>query len=161
MLSHVLKRFFFAAILVCAVAHFTYAGEPVKPAPGAKCPVCGMFVAKYPDWVGQIHFKDGSVEFFDGAKDLFKYYFDLKKYRPGRTQKDTGDIYVTEYYDLRHIDARKALFVIGSDVYGPMGRELIPLATQKDAHQFLGDHKGKRILKFEDITVKVIQSLDQ
>ena len=148
-------------MLVLAVAHFTYAGEPAKPAPGTKCPVCGMFVAKYPDWVGQIHFRDGSVEFFDGAKDLFKYYFDLKKYRPGRTQKDVADIYVTEYYDLRQIDARKALFVIGSDVFGPMGRELIALATQKDAEEFLRDHKGKRILKFEDITVKVIRSLDE
>jgi len=42
-----------------------------------------------------------------------------------------------------------------------MGRELIALATQKDAEEFLRDHKGKRILKFEDITVKVIRSLDE
>ena len=160
MLFYALSRCFCAAILVCVVTQFTYAGEPAKPAPGAKCPVCGMFVAKYPDWVGQIHFKDGSVEFFDGAKDLFKYYFDLKKYRPGRTQKDVADIYVTEYYDLRLIDGRKALFVIGSDVFGPMGRELIPLATQKDAEEFLRDHKGRRIIRFEDITPKIIATLD-
>jgi nitrous oxide reductase accessory protein NosL len=119
-----------------------------------------MFVAKYPDWVGQIHFKGGSIEFFDGAKDLFKYYFEMKKYHPNRTQKDVADIFVTEYYDLRHIDARKALFVIGSDVFGPMGRELIPLATQKDAEEFVRDHKGRRILRFEDVTPKVIGTLD-
>jgi copper chaperone NosL len=155
-----IRKLLMTAILVFAVAHFAYAGDPAKPTPGTKCPVCGMFVAKYPDWVGQIHFKDGTIEFFDGSKDLFKYYFELKKYRPGRTQKDIADIYVTEYYDFHHIDARKALFVIGSDVFGPMGRELIPLATQKDAEGFLRDHKGKRILSFEEITVKVIQSLD-
>ena len=26
----------------------------------AKCPVCGMFVAKYPDWTSTIRFKDGT-----------------------------------------------------------------------------------------------------
>ena len=54
---------------------------PLSPGPGDKCPVCGMFVAKYPDWVGEIIFTDGSVAFFDGAKDLFKYYFNLDKYK--------------------------------------------------------------------------------
>ena len=60
---------------------------PVKPDKKEKCPVCGMFVYKYPDWVGEIIFNDGSTAFFDGAKDLFKYYFDLKKYNPGKTRK--------------------------------------------------------------------------
>ena len=65
-----------------AVVASTEAEEgPLKPSPKDKCPVCGMFVAKYPDWVGEIIFKDGSAAFFDGAKDLFKYYFNLKKVR--------------------------------------------------------------------------------
>ena len=49
-----------------------------------------------------------------------------------------------EYYDMNMIDARKAFFVIGSDIYGPMGNELIPLATEEDARNLLKDHKGKR-----------------
>ena len=32
----------------------------------AKCPVCGMFVAKYPDWTATSSFKDGSVSYYDG-----------------------------------------------------------------------------------------------
>jgi nitrous oxide reductase accessory protein NosL len=158
--SKAIRNLLMAAVLVFAAAHFTHAGEPAKPAPGAKCPVCGMFVAKYPDWVGQIHFRDGGVEFFDGAKDLFKYYVDMKKYHSTRTKKDVVAVYVTEYYDLRYIDARKALFVVGSDVYGPMGRELIPFTTRQDAEGFLKDHKGRLILRFEDITPKLISTLD-
>ena len=149
-----------AAILIGTLVASALAGEPTKPSPSVKCPVCGMFVAKYPDWVCQIHFKDGSVEFFDGAKDLFKYYFGVKKYHAQRTQKDIAAIYVTEYYDVRHIDAHKAFFVIGSDVYGPMGKELIPLASRGDAEVFLKDHKGRRILKFDEVTAKIIGSLD-
>ena len=133
---------------------------PVKPSKKDKCPVCGMFVYKYPDWVGEIIFKDGTTAFFDGAKDLFKYYFDLKKYNHGKTQKDIAAIYVTEYYDVKLMDAHKAFFVMGSDVYGPMGRELIPFYTKQDAGEFKKDHKGKRILVFKQITPAVIKKLD-
>ena len=31
--------------------------------------------------------------------------------------------------------AKEAFFVIGSDVYGPMGHELIPFASKADAEQ--------------------------
>lgn len=133
---------------------------PVKPSKKDKCPVCGMFVYKYPDWVGEVIFNDGTVAFFDGAKDLFKYYFDLKKYNPGKTQKDIAAIYVTEYYDLKLVDAQKAFFVIGSDVYGPMGRELIPFFTKEDAEAFKKDHNGTRILVFKKVTPAVIRKLD-
>lgn len=133
---------------------------PVKPSKKDKCPVCGMFVYKYPDWVGEVIFKDGTTAFFDGAKDLFKYYFNLKKYNTGKTQKDISAIYVTEYYDLKLIDAYKAFFVIGSDVYGPMGRELIPFFTQEDAKAFKKDHNGTRILVFQQVTPTVIRKLD-
>jgi nitrous oxide reductase accessory protein NosL len=119
-----------------------------------------MFVYKYPDWLAEIVFKDGSVDFFDGAKDLFKYYFNLAKYRPGKIKRDIAAIYVREYYDMKRIDARMAFFVIGSDVYGPMGHELIPLATEADAKTFMKDHRGKRILRFEAVTPQVIETLD-
>ena len=152
-----------AGILICllsAGSALALDPAPVTPPKKAKCPVCGMFVYKYPDWVGEVFFQDGSVAFFDGAKDLFKYYFNLKKYNPNKTQKDIAVIYVTEYYDLKLMDARKAFFVIGSDVYGPMGRELIPFLTKEDAEEFKRDHKGTRILVFQEITPAVIRKLD-
>ena len=134
--------------------------RPIQPSKKDKCPVCGMFVYKYPDWVGEIIFRDGSMAFFDGAKDLFKYYYNFKKYNPEKTTKDIAAIYVTEYYDMKIIDAKKAYFVIGSDVYGPMGRELIPFVSMSDAEAFKQDHKGQRILGFEDIKPGIIKKLD-
>jgi nitrous oxide reductase accessory protein NosL len=136
------------------------AARPVKPAESDKCPVCGMFVAKYPDWIDEIIFKDGTVVFFDGIKDLFKYYFNLAKYAPGRSEKDIAAIYVTEYYNMEMMDGFAAFYVIGSDVYGPMGRELIPFANNEDAEQFMKDHKGERILQFQEVTQSIIASLD-
>ena len=50
------------------------AGEVVvaPPGPNVICPVCGMFVAKYPEWIAAVVFKDGHAHYFDGAKDMFQ-----------------------------------------------------------------------------------------
>jgi copper chaperone NosL len=58
------------------------------------------------------------------------------------------------------MDVRTAFFVIWSDVYGPMGHELIPFENEADAKQFMKEHKGKRILRFQEIRPKIIHSLD-
>jgi nitrous oxide reductase accessory protein NosL len=128
--------------------------------PGAKCPVCGMFVAKYPDWTATARFKDGTTSYYDGPKDLFSHYLDTARYTPGKRQADIVALSVKEYYSLAMIDARAAFFVSGSDVTGPMGSELIPFSTEKDAASFKLDHKGKRILRFNDITRQTIKSLN-
>ena len=49
----------------------SYAGEFIEPARKDKCPVCGMFVHKYPKWVAEIIFKDGTHAVFDGPKDTY------------------------------------------------------------------------------------------
>ena len=156
------KTFLIAIIILVLSFEVALAAEikPLQAGKKDKCPVCGMFVYKYPDWVGEIIFKDGSSAFFDGAKDLFKYYFNLKKYNSKKTKDDVAVIYVTEYYDMKLIDAKSGFFVIGSDVYGPMGKELIPFVSKTDAEEFQKDHKGMRILKFEDIKPAVIKKLD-
>ena len=149
-------------LIILFLLSITFAGEgkPVKPSPRDKCPVCGMFVAKYPDFAAEIIFKDGSYAVFDGVKDMFKYYFNLKKYNPSKNESDIDSIYVTEYYKLVLIDGLKAYYVIGSDIYGPMGRELIPFEKEKDAKEFMKDHKGESIVTFKEITYEVVKGLD-
>ncbi len=119
-----------------------------------------MFVVKYPEWAATLVYRDGAVEHFDGGKDLFKYLFDLGKYAPTRSAADIAAIAVTEYYGLTRIDARSAWFVIGSDVLGPMGHELVPLASAADAEEFLADHQGTRVLRFDDVTPHLLERLD-
>ncbi len=153
----------YAAIIICILSlSYTVSAEihPLQPSKKDKCPVCGMFVYKYPDWVAQIVFKDGSAAFFDGPKDLFKYYYNLKKYNPEKTARDIAVIYVTEYYDMKIIDAKTAFFVSGSDVYGPMGKELVPFVSYSDAEAFKNDHGGKQILRFKEIKPGIIKKLD-
>ncbi len=134
--------------------------KDLKPASKDKCPVCGMFVAKYPDWVAGLRFRDGSTAHFDGVKDLFKYYFDLKKYNPSKKQTDIELVQVTDYYDLVPFDGFKAFYAVGSDVLGPMGRELIPFAREEAAREFLKDHQGKAVVTFKEVTPDLIKKLD-
>jgi len=134
--------------------------KPVTPTGKDKCPVCGMFVAKYPDFLAEIIFKDGTYAIFDGTKDLFKYYLDLKQYNPSRRMEDIGAVYVTDYYNLTLIDGYAAYYVSGSDIFGPMGRELIPHEKETDAMGFMKDHNGTAVLKFREITPEIIRKLD-
>ena len=132
-----------------------------KPGVSDTCPVCGMFVSKYPDWVATVVFADGKAEHFDGAKDFFKYLADVGKYTPGRKREDITAMGVTDYYTVQLIDPLDALFAMGSDVLGPMGHELIPLMTQADATDFMKDHAGKRLLVFAEVTPDMLTGLDQ
>jgi len=135
-------------------------GAAVTAPADAKCPVCGMFVARYPDWFTSLTFRDGSAVYFDGAKDMFTFCLNMKKYRPTKSPKDIASVAVKDYYSLKVIDGRKAFFVSGSNVYGPMGKELVPFARESDAREFIKDHNGKKILRFEDVTPAVLKSLE-
>lgn len=127
-------------------------GEIIVVAKDEKCPICGMFVYKYPKWAAQIFYKETHYS-FDGVKDMMKYYF---------LHKDgVSKMLVSDYYSQKAIDAKKAYFVVGSDVYGPMGDELIPFLKESEAKTFYMDHKGKKILKFDEITKSEIEKLDE
>ena len=158
----VIKVSILSLVMFFWVASLAAAAEKGMPKPTAKdkCPVCGMFIFKYPDWTSAVIFKDGSRAFFDGPKDMFKYLMDLKRYNPSKKTEDIDAIWVMDYYAVSPINARNAWYVLGSDVFGPMGRELIPLEKESEAKEFMKDHKGKKILKFSEVTAEVIKTLD-
>lgn len=149
-------------ILLLAVLAVSSAGSlpALEPTPRDRCPVCGMFVAKYPGWVAQVRFNDQKTVFFDGAKDFFKYCFRIANYDRGRSTADVAASYMTDYYTMRSIDAVEAFFVVGSDVYGPMGHELIAFSSAADAETFMRDHHGRQILRFAGVTPDLVNSLD-
>jgi nitrous oxide reductase accessory protein NosL len=140
--------------------------QRIKVDGSEKCPVCGMFVYKYPKWAAQIFYKHGEHSHhysFDGVKDMMKFYFDPLKWGDYKNSKkeNISKILVTDYYSQKAIDATKAFYVIGSDVYGPMGDELIPFEKLDEAKVFKADHVGVKILKFDEIKETEVYKLDQ
>ena len=127
--------------------------------PRTRCSVCGMFVAKYPNWLAQIHYDSPEhTDFFDGVKDMMVFYFNPEHYG-GHSRETIKHIYVKDYYSLKWLPAKDAYYVIGSDVYGPMGHEFIPFESKNGAESFLKDHHGKEILTFDKITPEIVNSM--
>ena len=124
--------------------------ERIRPPEGARCPVCGMLIGKNPQWATMMK-TDKEELYFDGVKDMMKYYFE----KGGQFEQ----IYVSDYYKLTKIDAKSAFYVSGSNVFGPMGNELIPFASEEDAKTFARDHGGKKIVKFDEITAFMLEGL--
>ncbi len=152
------KVVFIVSILLLFKVSYSIA-EPIKEVEkDTRCSVCGMFVAKYPAWISQILFQNGKNEFFDGVKDMMAFYFQPRQYG-GQKDNPVKEIWVKDYYSLNWSDGRKAFYVTGSDVYGPMGHEFIPFSSREAAEAFAKDHKGKSIFEFDQITGAMVDSM--
>jgi len=160
-----MNRLIYIGIL-SVILFFSVAGgraapdNPPEIRADTRCPVCGMFVSKYPHWLAQIITGDTDLKAFDGVKDMMAYYFSPETFG-GTPLPGTAVLLVKDYYTQEWIDAKKALYVTGSDVLGPMGHELIPFSSRAAAENFMADHKGKEFLEFSDITPRIITELRQ
>jgi len=126
-----------------------------------RCPVCGMFVSPYPKWITQIQFKNGHHHSFDGMKCFCRFYFNPEKFNADHSAADFTRLLVRDYYTLKFVDHDEAYYVIGSDVLGPMGHELIPFQSLEQAKIFMVDHRGQKIIRFSEITPALLDKLDQ
>ena len=119
-----------------------------------RCANCGMYTHIHPNWEQKVISLDKGTMYFDGARCMFKILLDSTT-----TPKHIEEVQVKDYYSLQYIDGKKAFYVIGSDVLGPMGNELIPFRTQSAAEEFLKDHKGEKIVLFDDVDMPLIMKL--
>lgn len=143
-------------VCFCFVGFNAYAVQNTQPTEKERCPVCGMFVSKYPAWLTQVQMEDGKTHFFDGVKDMMAMYFEPDKY--GSDSK-VAEVYVTDYYTQNWIDGKKAFYVIGSDTFGPMGHEFIPFDSKAAAEAFKKDHHGKEIFSFDQINLEMVNQM--
>lgn len=136
---------------VCLIAPPT----PYNPASGrpltapravpadARCPVCGMYPARSPNWAAQVIFSNGDAQFFDSPLSLFRYLQDLGRYTRGHSADEIVARYVTDADSGRWISADSALYVHGSSVMGPMRTTNLPAFAEATAAQrFAGTHGG-------------------
>jgi len=131
----------------------------------AKCPVCGMVIGgkdaqgvtvTYKDGrvvgfggVAAAVFKDGHVVGFEGARCMFIYNSMPQKYNV-----DVADIthqYVTDFVIKKMIELSKAFLVLGSNVKGPMGYDLIAFTNREEAAKFASENDGKWIVQLHEV----------
>jgi len=142
--------------VILTTSEVTTAGPKMDIPRSAKCPVCGMFVYKYPQWAASLH-PDGDPTplFFDGVKDMMKFYLDPLNSKLSKSSQ----IQVTDYYSQSTIPGEQAFYVVGGDILGPMGKELIPFKQKDEAESFLKDHEATTLLTFQDITPEILKAL--
>ncbi|MHB1093890.1 nitrous oxide reductase accessory protein NosL [Thiobacillus sp.] len=136
-----------------------YAPRPV-PA-DARCPVCGMYPARYPRWAAQTIFRDGAAHYFDSPVNLFDFLHTVDRYDRRYSLDDVAASYVRDYSSGQWIEAEHAFFVHGSDVTGPMRNADLPVFSSRNAADgFARQHRGS-VLTAADMTPRLLASLSR
>ena len=116
----------------------------------ARCKHCGMRIDPASAWHAELVGDDGTVTAFDTPRCA------LTAWRSGATPAKT--IRLQEYYDRKTRDGSELRFVVGGDVVGPMGADLVPVDPSRSS-KFVQDHRADRALKLDEITSQVLASI--
>lgn len=125
----------------------------------ARCPVCGMYPARSPDWAGQVIFANGDAQFFDSPLSLLLYLADVPRYSVGRSAGDIVARYVTDAATQRWIDAGAAFYVQGSSALGPMRAGNLPAFATRGAAEAFARQRGGEVRVLGAIDAQVLQPM--
>lgn len=133
-----------------------------RPIPAdARCPVCGMYPARFPRWAAQSIFKDGAAHYFDSPINLFVFLQRVDRYNSRYAVDDVAISFVTDFETGQWIEAQDAFFVHGSSAFGPMRDADLPAFASREAADTLTRSRGGRVLAFTEVTPELIQSLNR
>ena len=132
-----------------------------RPVPAdARCPVCGMFPARSPDWAAQIIFHNGDTQFFDSPLTLFLYLQDVGRYTRGRQASEIAASYVKDVISGAWISAHEAFYVSGSNALGPMRAGNLPAFASAAAARRFASARGGAILEARQISPHLLHGLN-
>jgi nitrous oxide reductase accessory protein NosL len=164
-----LKKLLIACILLANISSFaslplpkatkTYVMDYDK---NTECLVRHFKVYKDPRWAAKIELQNGKKIYFSSPKSMFEFY-----HRPGKwfdigvhSEHDFKDIIVTDYNNLKLINARDAYYIYGSHATSPGGDDLVVFESREEAAKFAKDYNGKRIMTFEQVSQSLINLIN-
>lgn len=137
------RRSFIVGALLTAVA-----------APACKkeerCKNCGMKIDPASSWNAQLIGMDGAPVRFDTPRCAFTYW------RSGKME--AKDIQATDYYERVLRGSAELKFVVGGDVLGPMGPDLVPVEAPR-ASKFIQDHGADRAYLASEVMMDVLNAI--
>ena len=127
-------------IRLCIVVFWASVLSLVACRQGARCATCGMKIDAASAWVSYVTV---------GGKELA---FDTPRcaLAAWRRSPNGATARFREYYSQELKPAESLRFVRGSDVVGPMGPDLVPVATE-NAGRFARDHNGAPPVSVEQL----------
>ncbi|MDM7857605.1 nitrous oxide reductase accessory protein NosL [Thiopseudomonas acetoxidans] len=137
--------------------------DPVAFHAGDECHVCGMLITEWPGAKGQsINKQNGETHKFCSTVDMFSWWLQPEN-KTLQAQIYVHDMAKTHWdtpEDEHLIDARKAWYVVGSDMLGAMGPSLVSY-SDKAAAEKLAHDRGGRVISFEQIDLAVLKEIAQ
>ena len=130
---------------------------PVEIDRSTSCELDGMLLADYPGPKAQIHFAgQDEPSFFCDTVELFNTLLAGEQVRPVRAVyvQDMGQASWEEPKG-HWIDAKTAIYVLGSKRHGSMGPTIASFAQEADAAKFAQEYGGK-VLRFGDIKLDMV-----
>jgi len=127
----------------------------------ARCPVCGMYPARYPRWAAQIVFRDGATHFFDSPVDLFGFMNGVGRHSSPYTAKEAAAQFVTDFETGEWVAAGTAFYVNGSSVLGPMRDADLPAFGRRASAEAFARARGGKVLAHAEVTPEVIRPLSR
>lgn len=120
-----------------------------RPA-GGRCALCGMRVTRGSAFASGASEANGHEVLFDSVKCMFRWL---------GQHTDARDAWTTEHLSRSERPARDLFYVMGTDIDGPMGADLVPVDTREHAEQIRTTHHGTQILAFAEVTSSVLDEL--
>lgn len=115
-----------------------------------RCKTCGMKIDPKSEWRAEILLADGTTLAFDTPRCA------LRAFRGGGL--DAKTLFVQEYYAREKVDASTVRFVVGGDVVGPMGPDLVPVAPSR-VTKFIQDHGADRAYTLDELSREALEKL--
>lgn len=127
-----------------------------EPADDTACELDGMVLKDHAGPKAQMHFAEGKPEFFCDLTELFSMLLAPEKKRAiaGVFVQDMGK---TDWNrpQANWIDAKTALYVVGSRKHGSMGPTFGSFSSMQDAEMFVQKEGGK-IVRFDEVTMAMV-----
>jgi copper chaperone NosL len=116
----------------------------------SRCQRCGMVLDIRSRWYTKLQLMDNQFQEFDTPKCAFHVWLDGKV--------KAKSLWVRGYYSQEMLVDTNLVFAIGSDIFGPMGPDLVPVEPKFSA-KFAEEHKAKQLLLTKTVTKAVLENL--
>lgn len=136
--------------------------ESIKYTKDDICLIRKVKIYKEPQWAAKVvTIQDKSV-YLSSPKSMFEYIFNAPRWPEygALNENDMKSIKVTDFKTLDAIDAKTAFYVYGSNQTSPGGDDLVPFAIKKDAEEYMKNYNGKRIMRFSEISVALVNLIN-
>jgi len=153
--------------------------DPVTLTQADECDVCGMVIPNHPGPTTETFYADqqpsghDNPARFDSTWEAFQYDFERENQGWERQAmyvtdyssvdyeitEDGGDLLISTHPEAEAFaPAGEVTFVVGSEVIGAMGKDLVAFTDDGDAEAFQADHGGE-LLALDEVTPSVIAGL--